>query len=528
MTTITCYGAVGCIGGNKILLEDGDARLFFDFGLDFGHAGRFFNEYLRPRAARGLLDPLALGLLPPLEGLYRDDLAFAGLWERFRPHPLYRDVRRDGLPADAVLLSHAHLDHNADLSYVNHAIPIYATRVTAFIARAMQITGQMSFERELIYVNPRTPSESGELKSDSKAAYRCRPHYFVDGALTPEAQDYWAHLPKSDSGKGKDFAPACAERAADSVNGLPIRWWPLDHSIPGAGGYAVRTSAGWIAYTGDLRFHGKNGELSRRFARDLAQLHPVALLCEATRPDPDPSPITEADIIANATALVRAASGRLVVADFGPRNVERLESFAQVAHEAGRALLILPKDAYLLQAIALADPDRYTPPELWPMLQLYADPKAAPRPWERTLRDAWPTPLVGPTEVSRNPGAYILCFSLWDANDLLDLQGVEGGIYLYSSSRAYDDEQAADLDRLRNWVRHMGFTLYGDPDDANRVPLHASGHAAGPELVEFVATVRPDILIPIHTERPEWWERELAGSGVRIQRPELGRPIVLA
>lgn len=528
MTTITCYGAVGCIGGNKILVEDGDVRLFFDFGLDFGHAGRFFNEYLRPRPARGLLDLLALGLLPPLEGLYRDDLAFSGLWERFHPHPLYRNMRRDALAADAVLLSHAHLDHDADISYVNPEIPVYATRVTAFIARSMQITGQSSFERELVYINPRIPAESGELQPDRRAPYRCRPHHFVDGALTPEAHEYWNQLPSSESGKGKSLAPACAEPAPPTVNDLRIRWWPLDHSIPGAGGYAVKTSAGWIAYTGDLRFHGKNGELSRQFARDLAQLHPVALLCEGTRPTPDPNPVTEADVIANALDLVKKADGRLVIADFGPRNVERLESFANVAEQTGRTLLILPKDAYLLQAIAIADPDRYARPEQWPVLQLYADPKAAPRPWERNLRDAWPRPLVGPEDVSRHPGDYILCFSLWDANDLLDLQGVEGGIYLYSSSRAYDDEQAADLERLRNWVRHMGFALYGDPDDANRIPLHASGHAPGPELAEFIAIVRPDLLIPIHTEYPDWWEQQLAGTGIRIQKPELGKPIRLA
>ena len=32
MPTITLYGGAGTIGGNKILLEDGDSRLFFDFG----------------------------------------------------------------------------------------------------------------------------------------------------------------------------------------------------------------------------------------------------------------------------------------------------------------------------------------------------------------------------------------------------------------------------------------------------------------------------------------------------------------
>ena len=51
-TTITCYGGVNEIGGNKLLLEDGGARLFFDFGIAFGRQQQYFNEYLRPRAAR--------------------------------------------------------------------------------------------------------------------------------------------------------------------------------------------------------------------------------------------------------------------------------------------------------------------------------------------------------------------------------------------------------------------------------------------------------------------------------------------
>jgi len=146
--TITCYGGVGEIGGNKILLEDGETRLLLDFGIAFGRQEQFFNELLRPRSARGLLDPLALGLLPPLEGLYREDLTLPGLWARFQGAPLYRNLRRGGKrPAvDAVLISHAHLDHNGDLSYLDGDIPIYTTRVSALIARAMQVTGTGGLE----------------------------------------------------------------------------------------------------------------------------------------------------------------------------------------------------------------------------------------------------------------------------------------------------------------------------------------------------------------------------------------------
>jgi ribonuclease J len=179
------------------------------------------------------------------------------------------------------------------------------------------------------------------------------------------------------------------------------------------------------------------------------------------------------------------------------------------------------KDIYLLRAIALADPAAFPDPLTLPDLKLYADPKAAPRPWERVLRKEWATSTVQPAAVCATPGDYILAWSLWDLNDLLDLEGTEGGIYLYSNSRAYDDEQAADLERPRQWVKHMGLTLFGDPDDPDAVPLHA----AGPELADLVRTVSPRMLIPVHTEHPDWWQAQLAGTGVHLSLPEFGSPM---
>ena len=71
----TAYGGAGEIGGNKLLLEDDDWQIFFDFGMSFGTAGKYFEEFLQPRPSHGLSDFLQTGLLPPLEGLYRSDLS---------------------------------------------------------------------------------------------------------------------------------------------------------------------------------------------------------------------------------------------------------------------------------------------------------------------------------------------------------------------------------------------------------------------------------------------------------------------
>ncbi|MBN2083620.1 MAG: hypothetical protein JW748_00245 [Anaerolineales bacterium] len=520
---ITCYGAAGKIGGNKILLEDGEARIFFDFGIDFDRSGMFFNELLRPRPGRGLLDPLALELIPPLEGLYRRDLELPGLWERMRRNPVYRKLTRGGGgPAvDAVLISHPHLDHNGDVSYLDCAMPIVSTRAGAAIARAMQVTGPSSFEREMTYASLRAEKE-GKLGSARGEAYQLRPFLFLEGPLGADARAFWLG---AGSTSRKGLQAAAAEAFPGTVAGLAVRYWPVDHSIPGAVGYAVQTSAGWVGYSGDIRFHGRRGGQTRAFAEGLAALHPRALLCEGTHLESAVGRIGEEEILARVVPILARYAGKLAIADFGPRNVERLQVFLDAARRTKRMLLLQPKDAYLLRTLHLFEPELYPAPDAGSNVGLFDDPKSAPRPWERETREAWRAPIVCAADVSEKPGGYILADSLWDLNDLADLEGISGGVYLFSNSRAYDDEQAADLDRLRHWVRWLRLDLIGDPDDPASPCLHASGHACGDELVEFVRTVKPEILIPIHTEHPDWWEEKLKGGGIEIRKPEIGKGI---
>jgi ribonuclease J len=520
--TLTCYGAVGKIGGNKILLEDGEARIFFDFGIDFDKCGEYYNELLRPRPARGLLDPLALGLIPPLEGLYRRDLELPLLWARMRGKPGYRSLARPGdrPAADAVLLSHAHLDHNGDVSYLDERIPIVCSRASAAIARAMQVTGQTSLERELVYIGPRV-DKGGILGSGE--AYQLRPFLFLEGGLGG-ARGFWD---SAGSGTRKGMQSAAADAFQGRAAGLAVRAWPVDHSIPGAVGYAVETSSGWVGYTGDIRFHGRRGGQTRAFADGLAALHPRALLCEGTHLESPARPLREEEILERVIPILNRFARKLAIADFGPRNVERLQIFQEAARHTGRMLLLQPKDAYLLRALHGMEPEIHSEPDSLPNVGLFDDPKSAPRPWERETRQSWRAPIVRAENVSAKPGEFILADSLWDLNDLPDLEGIAGGAYLFSNSRAYDDEQKADLNRLRKWVDWLGLELVGDPDDPASPALHASGHACGDELAEFVRTVKPEMLIPIHTEHPELWEENLRGSGVMVVRPEWGKGIPL-
>jgi ribonuclease J len=119
---------------------------------------------------------------------------------------------------------------------------------------------------------------------------------------------------------------------------------------------------------------------------------------------------------------------------------------------------------------------------------------------------------------------------LADLNDLLFLTGRKlEGLYIFSNSPAYDEEQQVDLHRLWSWTQHLGLELVGLQNRGGELKAepgyHASGHAGADELVEFVRIVNPRQLIPIHTEVPDKWRELLAGTNIKVTPPAYAQPI---
>ncbi|MEM3536846.1 MAG: MBL fold metallo-hydrolase, partial [Candidatus Bathyarchaeia archaeon] len=113
-TTLTFYGGINEIGGNKILLQDRDVKIFFDFGMSFALKRQYYSPpFLSPRSEESLKE---LGILPNVEGVYASD---------------------GGSPQiNAFFISHGHMDHSAYLSFIKREIPVYCGETAKIILQA--------------------------------------------------------------------------------------------------------------------------------------------------------------------------------------------------------------------------------------------------------------------------------------------------------------------------------------------------------------------------------------------------------
>jgi ribonuclease J len=128
---------------------------------------------------------------------------------------------------------------------------------------------------------------------------------------------------------------------------------------------------------------------------------------------------------------------------------------------------------------------------------------------------------------------FILCFSFFDINELPSLRPKPGSLYVFSSSEPHDEEQEIDFRRLHSWLKHFGLQGFGLPVEKNgkwEIPevergLHASGHACGPDLLEVARRIKPEVLIPVHSEHPDFYIDHLSGSGIDVVLPAVGGTI---
>jgi ribonuclease J len=505
------------IGGTKILAESRGEAVLLDFGLSFSRYQLFFEEFMRPRSVRGLTDLRRFGLIPDLTGAYREDLQIG------EPNP-----SASGTPEIVgLLLTHAHVDHFGVMGVLRPDIPVHCTSTTMAILKASQDAGKPDFWSESAYVVPKVSGDRpGVIKSAGTSANAIGRPFVSLSAVTSELAEFMSST-ASESSRSRKLAPGSFVGSDGRAGRFRYRHWPVDHSVLGGCSFEIDDGDKRVIYSGDLRFHGLKGRDSRDMVEAVALNPPDILIVEGTRLGRKPGPVvTESCVAETAYDIVVASQGRLVIADFGARHVERLSAFLSIAKSCGRRLVLTTKDILLLEALWAAGEKLVDPNDNH--LLVYDEPRAVNQGWEQAVCERHAKKLASAKVIRAHPESCIVAFSFFDLGELIDI-GVSDGVYIYSSSEAYTEDQRLDLHRLSNWIREFRFDLHGfrwEGGPTGRAvfdaPLNASGHLSEADLTWLLETIRAKAILPVHTEHPKWFEEVGARIGSRVLTPAAG------
>ena len=440
MTSLTFYGGVNEIGGNKILLEDKDTKVFLDFGMSFGKRGAYFDEFMSPRIATGLKDFIEMGLIPNLQNVYRTDLL--KMMDR-------TDTETD---IDGVLLTHAHADHADYISFLNENIPVYMGDTCKLILEAIQMRSASKFEREILSFKPRPTDRKAEPIERDIRTFRT----------------------------GDKF----------KIGSLEIEPIHVDHSVPGAYGFIIYTSSGPVVYTGDIRLHGTNPTMTDDFIKKAIDVKPIALLAEGTRITDLQSDESEQKVF-NECNMHVSNTDKLAIADFNFKDMDRLRTFYNIAKQNNRKFVVNVNDAPFLEHLA-KDPQLNVPTPNDEHIQIFSPEKSTRRKFEKEYLEY--DNVITAQDLAKQQGQSLCAFSFWHFGALIDTKPTPGSLYIHSASEPFNDEGVSDKKRIDLWLDHF---------DLNRVQSHCSGHSKGQDLLDIVKDINSDMLFPIHTVHPE-------------------------
>ena len=223
MVDITIYDGSNTIGGSKIHVRENNEGLLLDFGMNFKKHGIYFQEYLSWRASRGIYDLIKLKLIPKLN-IYRKDLIPEDLDVSSYPKP----------KINAILLSHAHMDHFGDIGLLKPDFPIVGSPITISLLKGILDCTRTMPGSELAYMMIKEQMKDGRLMKTQKGhdGLISGRNFYSTKNISDNLNDYMTtpFNPK------KKYKPGKIENLENLSLKLDIEAYDVDHSIYGATG----------------------------------------------------------------------------------------------------------------------------------------------------------------------------------------------------------------------------------------------------------------------------------------------------
>ena len=273
------------------------------------------------------------------------------------------------------------------------------------------------------------------------------------------------------------------------VADIKVTAYIVDHSAYGACAYLIECDGKRILYSGDIRLHGVKGVLYKNLPKNVDYL-----LLEGTNILRAKSNPTERDIENQFVEAFNEAPDALHLVWCSAKNIDRICVLLRACIRCGKTLAIDPYTANVLAAVTQLNPKIptvTTAEQMKVYFPYYLTKRLLERNPECYIYSLEPRKnKVSYDDFITNPKRYVM---LVRPTTLTYLQRIKAPhIHLIKSIwGGYWDE--SNTERFRRWVEEHCEAVKD---------IHSSGHADTQSLQRIVEHIRPQTIIPIHTDSP--------------------------
>lgn len=284
-----------------------------------------------------------------------------------------------------------------------------------------------------------------------------------------------------------------------------LRFWNVNHSIPDCLGIAIKTGAGLVIHTGDIKLDqtptgGKPTDLPAlsRFGDEGVDI----MLCDSTNATAPGFSGSERDVAPTLKRLISDAKQRVIVASFAS-NVYRVQAAVDAAVAAGRKVALNGRS--MIRNMEIAERLGYLKAPRGTFISIDDAAKLAPHKVVLITTGTQGEPMAALSRMARREHRQITVR--------------DGDLIILSSSLVPGNEEA--VFGVINMLSQIGATVVTSKD-AN---VHTSGHGYSGELLFLWNAARPHNAMPVHGEwRHLRANKELAiSTGVPEERTVLAQ-----